>query len=163
LSRALPLLAPLRYKFICAEGPERFELRTTGLGCQVSTITLLTSIVTIFSTVLGILVLYLSLKCVKCIGLSTRARKGGYVVRPNEHDRWKGGVWVRKSGACKKWWRGIRGAQKEVEVEEVDGGATGNTGRMWWGSGVTRENGFMGAERRPLLDDNQESELRQSE
>jgi hypothetical protein len=43
----------------------------------------------------------------------------------------------------------------------VDGGATGNTGRMWWGSGVTRENGFMIAERRPLLDDNQESELRQ--
>jgi hypothetical protein len=164
LSRAFPLLAPLRYKFICAEGPERFELRTSGLGCQVSTITLLTSIVTIFSTILGILVLYLLFNCIKWVDLGSQARKGGYVVRPNEHEQWKGDIWVRESEGWGKWWRKIRGEQKEFEIEAVDDGVTRDTGRMWWGGGVSRgENGSMSAERRPLLDGNQESGLRRSE
>jgi hypothetical protein len=160
LSRAFPLLAPLRYKFICAEGPERFELRTLGLGCQVSTITLLTSIVTIFSTLLGVLVLYLLLKCIKWIGLGSRARKGGYVVHLNEDDQWKGDIWVRKSEGWGRWWRRIRGEQKEFEVEEVDNGVTRDTGCMWWGSGMSREDGFTSTERRPLLDGNQQPDLR---
>jgi hypothetical protein len=140
----------MRYKFICAQGPERFELRTAGLGCQVSTITFLTSIVTIFSTLFGVLVLYLLVKCAKWVGLGTRASKGGYVVQPND-EQWKEDVWVRQSESWGKWWRRLRGEQKEFEVEEVDQGSTRSTGRMWWGSGRGRKIGFHGAERRPLL------------
>jgi hypothetical protein len=140
----------MRYKFICAQGPERFELRTAGLGCQVSTITFLTSIVTIFSTLFGVLVLYLLVKCAKWAGLGTRASKGGYVVQPND-EQWKEDVWVRQSESWGKWWRRLRGEQKEFEVEEVDQGSTRSTGRMWWGSGRSRKIDFHGAERRPLL------------
>jgi hypothetical protein len=140
----------MRYKFICASGPERFELRTAGLGCQVSTITFLTSIVTIFSTLFGVLVLYLLFQCAKGIGFGARASKGGYVVYPNEEE-WKEDVWVRRGESWSKWWWRVNGEQREFEVEEVDDGSTRSTGRMWWGTGRGRKIGFQGAERRPLL------------
>ncbi|KAF2871103.1 hypothetical protein BDV95DRAFT_494640 [Massariosphaeria phaeospora] len=117
LSRAFPLLSPIRYKFICATGPERFELRTSGLGCQVSTITFLTSIVTIFCTLFGVLVLYGLVKVAKWGGLASRARTGGWVVY---EDR-SGEVWVRKAESWGAWWRRMRGKQYEAEVIEVDG------------------------------------------
>ncbi|KAH8731999.1 hypothetical protein GQ44DRAFT_698332 [Phaeosphaeriaceae sp. PMI808] len=110
LSRAFPLLSPIRYKNICALGSERFELRTSGLGCQVSTITFLTSIVTIFSTLFGVLVLYLFFQCVRYIGFSSRARRGGYVIYPNE-EQWRGEIWVRRSESWSVWWR--RGTESQ--------------------------------------------------
>lgn len=140
----------MRYKFICAQGPERFELRTAGLGCQVSTITFLTSVVTIFSTLFGVLVLYLLFKCAKGIGMGARAAKGGTVVYPNEEE-WKTAVWVRHGESWAKWWRRVRGEQKEFEVEEVDDGSTRSTGRNWWGVGRGKRIGVQDAERRPLL------------
>lgn len=139
LSRAFPLLSPIRYKNICALGPERFELRTAGLGCQVSTITFLTSIVTIFCTLFGVLVLYGLAKCIGLLRLTSRAKKGGYVL----YEDGTGEVWVRKSEGWGKWWRRMMGEEKEFEVEEVDDG-TRKRGFFWWN---TRD-----AERRPLLE-----------
>jgi hypothetical protein len=147
-----PLLAPIRYSSICALGSERFELRTAGLGCQVSTITFLTAVVAVLSTVFGVLVLWLLAQCVECIGFGVRARKGGYVVYPSEEERYQGDVWVRRGETWGKWWRRIRGEQKEFEVEDVDEGSTRGTARSWWGSGNGRENGHQATERRPLLD-----------
>ncbi|KAL7775926.1 hypothetical protein CFE70_006338 [Pyrenophora teres f. teres 0-1] len=138
LSRAFPLLSPIRYKNICALGPERFELRTAGLGCQVSTITFLTSIVTIFCTLFGVLILYGLAKCIGLLRLGARAKRGGYVV----YGDGSGEVWVRKSEGWGKWWRRVMGEQKEFEVEEVDDG-TRKRGFFLWN---TRDE-----ERRPLL------------
>ncbi|KXH44736.1 hypothetical protein CNYM01_02201 [Colletotrichum nymphaeae SA-01] len=47
---AIPLLAPAYDENICPHWAERWELRTKPLGCQVSTITSLTSIISIVST-----------------------------------------------------------------------------------------------------------------
>ena len=129
-------------------GPERFELRTSGLGCQVSTITFLTSIVTIFSTLFGVLVLYGLLGLSRWIGLGLRARKGGYVV----YEDGSGEVWVRQGEDWGKWWRRVLGEQKEFEVEELDEG-TLERARFWWSNGTGRENGPNGTERRPMLGD----------
>ena len=128
----------MRYDSICALRSERFELRTSGLGCQVSTITFLTSIVTIFCTLFGVLVLYSLFKCVKWAGLGARASKGGYVVFGDGSS----GIWVRRSERWGRWWRRVRGEQKEFEVEEVDDG-TRKRGFFWWNT--------RGEERRPLL------------
>ncbi|KAF2023617.1 hypothetical protein EK21DRAFT_105200 [Setomelanomma holmii] len=151
LSRAFPLLSSMRYKFICAQGPERFELRTAGLGCQVSTITFLTSVVTIFATLFGVLVLYASFKCAKWCGLGLRARRGGWFVYEEQVVRDED-VWVRKSESWGKWWRRVRGEQKEFEVEEMDEGSPRETGRTWWRGVRAAGSEIRGAERRPLLD-----------
>jgi hypothetical protein len=107
----------------------------------VSTITFLTSIVTIFCTLIGVLFLYSFLKCAKWAGLNVRAGKGGYVV----HGDGISGVWVRKSEGWAKWWRKVRGEQEEFEIEEVDGGMS-KRGFFRWNKGVGKE-----VERRPLL------------
>ncbi|KAF2269321.1 hypothetical protein CC78DRAFT_277514 [Lojkania enalia] len=124
LSRAFPLLSPIRYKFICAMGPERFELRTSGLGCQVSTITFLTSIVTIFCTLFGVLVLYGLVKLIKITTFATKARKGGWILYADG----SGEVWVRKE-TWGRWWRRVRGKPREDAEVIIDGGARE---RAWW-------------------------------
>jgi hypothetical protein len=113
----------------------------------------LTAVVTIFSTLFGVLVLWLLAKCVKLIGLGVRAQKGGYVVYPGEEERYKEDVWVRRSETWGEWWRRIRGEQKEFEVEDVDEGSTRGTARSWWGNWTGRENAHQTTERRPLLGD----------
>lgn len=153
LSRTFPLLSPIKHDSICALGSERFELRTAGLGCQVSTITFLTSVVTIFCTLFGVLVLWSLFKCAKGVGLGLRARSGGYVVYPGEQD-YRGTMWVRKSESWGKWWRRVRGDEKEFEIEEVDDGSTRETGRFWWSS--VRQDAAR-TERAPLLSGDQAS------
>ncbi|KAF2245840.1 hypothetical protein BU26DRAFT_399180, partial [Trematosphaeria pertusa] len=125
LSRAFPLLSPMRYKFICAMGPERFELRTSGLGCQVSTITFLTSIVTIFCTLFGVLVLYGLVKAGKWVAWTLKVRKGGWVVYADGRE----GVWVRRKEGWGRWWRRVRGQEREREALVIDGGTRD---RSWW-------------------------------
>lgn len=124
-SRTFPLLSPTRHKFICAMGPERFELRTSGLGCQVSTITFLTSIVTIFCTLFGVLVLYGLVKVIKWIAFASGARKGGWTVFGDGSEE----VWARKSESWGRWWQRMRGKLGDDEAEEVDGGTKE---RSWW-------------------------------
>ncbi|KAH7034835.1 uncharacterized protein B0I36DRAFT_360305 [Microdochium trichocladiopsis] len=54
-NRLVPFLAPAWDEDICPHWAERWELRTRPLGCQVSTITTLTSLVTIACTLLLVL------------------------------------------------------------------------------------------------------------
>ena len=127
-SKAFPLLSPLKHKDTCAYGPERFELRTSGLGCQVSTITFLTSLVTIFATIAGLIVLYGLIKLIQGIVFSVRAQKGGWYVEVIEDVGGVGdsfrraGVWTRSGPSWGTWWRRLRGTEKEDEVIEVDQG-----------------------------------------
>lgn len=146
-SRAFPLLSPMRHKFICATGPERFELRTNGLGCQVSTITFLTSVVTIFCTLFGVLVLYLLFYAGDKIGSAFKARKGGWVI----HGDGREGVWVRKNESWGQWGRRITGRLRDDEILEVDGGTRE---RSWWAWMRFSRNGegrIAINENRPLL------------
>ncbi|KAF1918689.1 hypothetical protein BDU57DRAFT_554132 [Ampelomyces quisqualis] len=154
LSRTFPLLSPMRHRSICALGSERFELRTAGLGCQVSTITFLTCIFTILSTLFVVLVLELISKCVKGIVVGMRARNSGYVVYPNEEEQWTGDLWTRRGEGWGRWWRRMNGDQKELEVEEVDDGSPHETGRNWWGGRKGGQVDVHGEETRPLLDSN---------
>ncbi|KAF2744906.1 hypothetical protein M011DRAFT_448206 [Sporormia fimetaria CBS 119925] len=114
VSSAFPLLSPLRYKFICATGPERFELRTAGLGCQVSTITFLTAVVTIFATLTGLVGLLGFGWCVKRLLRYERGRKGGWRVGADG----MGEVWVRRGrGGWLGGW-GRKGSGRNDEGEE---------------------------------------------
>jgi hypothetical protein len=132
-------------------GPERFELRTAGLGCQVSTITFLTSIVTIFATIGGLLFLYLFFKFAKWVGLSIRSAKGGWVVYEEEIVR-RGEIWVRKPEGWGPWWRRMRGQQRESEVLIVDDGARERSKWVWWNVfGSRSQNEGNTEERRALL------------
>lgn len=126
-------------------GPERFELRTAGLGCQVSTITFLTSIVTIFCTIGGLIILYGLIKCAKAIGLASRARKGGWVVYGDGNEE----IWVRQKQSWGHWWRRTIGKQREDEVLVVDGGMEERSRWFWW-NGIKRYD-RNDQERRALL------------
>lgn len=52
------LLEPVTNKHVCPLVHERFELRTRALGCNCSTTTLLSVIVTVFATMAALLLLY---------------------------------------------------------------------------------------------------------
>lgn len=51
----MPFLAPAYDENVCPHWAERWEVRTRPLGCQVSTITTLTSLVTVASTLFLVL------------------------------------------------------------------------------------------------------------
>ncbi|KAF2703418.1 hypothetical protein K504DRAFT_463480 [Pleomassaria siparia CBS 279.74] len=145
LSRAFPLLSPMRYKSICVMGSERFELRTSGLGCQVSTITFLTSIVTIFCTIVGLVVIYGLVKLLKWIGIGISAQKGGWVV----YEDGTGEVWVRRSEGWGRRWRRMRGREREEEEELLDDGVEERSKWVWWNLfGKRRSVRLEGDERR---------------
>lgn len=135
LDKVFPLLTPIRYKGICAIGSERFELRTSGLGCQVSTITFLTALVTIFATIFGLLFIYGLAIVIKWTYLAIKGSNNGWV----QYEDGTGEIWVRKE-SWGKWWRRITGQQKEYEVEEVDGG-TNEIGWNWWKTAKRAING----------------------
>ncbi|KAF2191823.1 hypothetical protein K469DRAFT_556602 [Zopfia rhizophila CBS 207.26] len=148
LSRAFPLLSPVSHKGICALGPERFELRTGGLGCQVSTITFLTSVITIFCTIFGALILLGLVIAGKRVGLALKSRKGGWVV----YGDGTGEVWVRKKESWAKWWRRVRGKPREDEELVGDEGMGERPRWLWWSwerSGTS--GGSSEQERRALL------------
>jgi hypothetical protein len=151
LSRAFPLLSPIRYKSICALGSERFELRTLGLGCQVSTITFLTSVITIFSTLVGVLVLWSLFTCTKGVHRGLRALKGGYMVYPTD-EQFKGQVWARKGDSWLRPWKVLGGKQRIFRLEETDTGSR-NEIRTWRGRQQSRNIVIQGMEVSPLLPD----------
>lgn len=130
---------------------ERFELRTSGLGCQVSTITFLTSIVTIFATIGVLLFLFLSFKLAKWVDLSLRSAKGGWAVYEEETVR-RGDVWVRTPEGWGPWWRRMRGEQRGNEVLIVDAGSQERSRWVWRNMfGNRRQNQVDEGERRALL------------
>lgn len=114
LSRMFPLLSPMRVKGICAFGSERFELRTGGLGCQVSTITFLTSIITIFCTLFGVFVMYGLLRLYTWVRLGTT--RGGYVVYGDGTE----GIWVRKNKSWGEWWKRVSGKAKASDTDIIE-------------------------------------------
>jgi hypothetical protein len=83
--------------------------------------------------------------------MGRRAREGGYVVYPSEKEQFKGEIWVREDERWGKWWRRVRGDQKEFEVEEVDNGSSRETRRMWCIGEASQETATQDAERIPLL------------
>ncbi|KAF2276469.1 uncharacterized protein EI97DRAFT_494046 [Westerdykella ornata] len=127
-SRTLPLLSPLTHPNICAMGSERFELRTTGLGCQVSTITFLTALVTIFCTVFGVLVLVWGARLLRWGWTGVKGLKGGWEVRGDGGE----GVWVRKGEGWGEWWRGVKVKVRGEEDELAVDGGLGERARWWW-------------------------------
>jgi hypothetical protein len=94
----------------------------------------------------GIVVVFGLFKCTKLVGISARARKGGYVL----YEDGRGDVWERKSEGWGKWWRRVRGEEGEFEVVDVDDG-TRKRGFVWWSTTSGRKNGNGDVERRPLL------------
>ena len=99
------LLAPFSNPDICPLWSERWELRTSALGCHVSTITFLTCIVSVIATLVIV----------------------GLVVGAFFFGRWVSGVWA---GRGEEWWRFWRGwriglvdvvdRRRRTEEEEVD-------------------------------------------
>jgi hypothetical protein len=92
----LQILAPIVNPDICPLWSERWEVRTRGLGCHVSTITLLTCVVSVVST------------CA-VIGLAVGAFYFGRWVRKKWKGRgdgwwrfWRWGVW---RGEWARGWR----------------------------------------------------------
>ncbi len=87
-----PLLAPIFNPDVCSWWSERWEVRTTPLGCHVSTITLLTCIISVLSTFV-------------VIGLAAVVIKAsGWFV-----PRWKArpsGWWKLWKYYHPGWWRG---------------------------------------------------------
>ena len=89
----IQILAPMYDPDICPWWSERWELRTSsfGLGCHVSTITLLTCIITVLSTFVVIGLVAASVK----VGRHLQAR-----FKNRSKDWWK--VWRRYR---RGWWR----------------------------------------------------------
>ncbi|KAI1105514.1 hypothetical protein F4804DRAFT_130837 [Jackrogersella minutella] len=83
----IPLLAPAYDENVCPHWAERWEIRTRPLGCQVSTITTLASLVTIACTLLLALLVALAVWGVR------RARACG-----RKNPGWWRERWVRVVG-----------------------------------------------------------------
>lgn len=98
---ASSLLDPIANPDICPHWAERWELRTKALGCGCSTTTLLTSIVTIFCTIAGLIVLYgvwvMLLWASRVWGPGSW---GGWYLEIEDDGKRKEATWVRRS-----WWR----------------------------------------------------------
>ena len=105
------------------------------MGCQVSTITFLTALVTIFATIFGLLFIYGLAIVIKWTYLAIKGSNNGWV----QYEDGTGEIWVRKE-SWGKWWRRTTGQQKEYEVEEVDGG-TNEIGWNWWKTAKRAING----------------------
>lgn len=142
-ARALPLLSPLAHPTICAFSSERFELRTGGLGCAVSTLTFLACVVTIFCTLAATLLGWAAVRLGVWVGGVWKARKGGWVRYADGREE----VWVRRREGWWVWWRRVRGKARGEEVVEGEGGE--GTRAWWW---KWRRGGEGGSgEERPLL------------
>lgn len=94
----VPALAPAYDEGICPHWAERWEIRTRPLGCQVSTITSLTSLVSIASTIALALIIVIWLFCFRRIRRYHQQQPAGW-WRFWEWN-WKprtGGIWFRSS------------------------------------------------------------------
>lgn len=86
------ILAPVFNPGICPSRSERWELRTRGLGCQVSTITFFTCIISVCSTLV-----FIGLVAIGIIGIRRFKR-----WRSQNSDWWE--VWrLYRPGWCRGW------------------------------------------------------------
>lgn len=91
---ATNLLSPINHP-VCPLASERYELRTSALGCNCSTTTLLSVIVAVFSTIAAILLLSLVLWLLKWWGRTMRS--GGWEIVVQEDGTVREGTWRRGS------------------------------------------------------------------
>ncbi|OAX77807.1 hypothetical protein ACJ72_07889 [Emergomyces africanus] len=120
----IPLLAPLTSSSICPlASRERWELRATPLGCNVSTLTFLTNVFSVLATLLLVLVGWRVVALgrkrwrVGGFGPGPGGRRRGYwgfSFRNRNHDRGRG----RGHGG---WWWSGREAGKRVVVFVQEG------------------------------------------
>ncbi|KAI4745832.1 hypothetical protein E4T50_03804 [Aureobasidium sp. EXF-12298] len=93
------LLSPIN-KAICPLASERYELRTATLGCNCSTYTLLSIIITVFSTIGALILLSGVLWLLKWWG--RLMRPGGWEIVVEEDGRVREGTW-RRGALWPKW------------------------------------------------------------
>ncbi|KAE9381329.1 hypothetical protein N431DRAFT_3780 [Stipitochalara longipes BDJ] len=98
------ILAPITNADICPLWSERWEVRTSGLGCHVSTITLLTCVVSVLSTFLVMGLVVLGFRVVRWVGAKWKMREEGW------WKFWRG----YKAG----WWKGWRVRLVDVRRDE---------------------------------------------
>lgn len=87
----MPLLAPAYNENICPHWAERWELRTRPLGCQVSSITSLTAIVTIVSTLVFVLLMVSLVTAIRWFWQYHKKHPGWWRLR---NQRWAR-TWLR--------------------------------------------------------------------
>lgn len=102
-----PILAPINSSTICPLGDkERWELRATPFGCDVSTITFLTAVVTIISTLLVVGLVFMAVWAWKRV-------MGWY--QEGKFAEWRDGVFGTRSS-----WGGDSDVDYGREEEEGD-------------------------------------------
>jgi len=110
----LQILAPITNADICPLWSERWEVRTRGLGCHVSTITLLTCVVSVVSTFLVIGLVALAFRVGKWVGEKWKGKEEGWW----KFWRWEAWRW-RRWGVWKfEWARGWRVRLVDVRRDE---------------------------------------------
>jgi hypothetical protein len=93
------LLSPLSHQ-ICPLASERYELRTATLGCNCSTYTLLSIIITVFSTIGALVLVSVVLWLLKWWGRTMRS--GGWEIVVEEDGRVREGTW-RRGALWPRW------------------------------------------------------------
>ncbi|KAH8814377.1 hypothetical protein F5882DRAFT_69302 [Hyaloscypha sp. PMI_1271] len=110
----LQILAPIANADICPLWSERWEVRTRGLGCHVSTITLLTCVVSVVSTFLVMGLMALAFRVGKWVGEKWKGKEEGWW----KFWRWETWGW-RRWGVWKfEWARGWRVTLVDVRRDE---------------------------------------------
>ncbi|EON62924.1 hypothetical protein W97_02150 [Coniosporium apollinis CBS 100218] len=80
------------------DGSERWELRTSGLGCNVSTRNFLSVVATVFITIVALVLMWGFWKILVEISAAWKGVRGGWEVKEYEDAeglrKRRGGVWV---------------------------------------------------------------------
>jgi len=93
---ASSILEPVKNADVCPYYAGRWELRTSTFGCHCSTITLLSVLVTIACTIVGLVVIYGILKLVASVNrVWGTGSLGGWSVEIDSDGQTKGGIWYR--------------------------------------------------------------------
>ncbi|KAI4867529.1 hypothetical protein F4820DRAFT_413373 [Hypoxylon rubiginosum] len=96
-SNRVPFLAPAWDENVCPHWAERWEIRTRPLGCQVSTITTLTSLVTIASTLVFVLLVTLAVFGIRRLNAYTKKNPTWWKIWTYRWTGWpsKWQGWIR--------------------------------------------------------------------
>lgn len=85
---AIPPLAPAYDEDICPHWAERWDIRTRPLGCQVSTITSLTCIISVLSTLAFLSLSYLAIRGIQRFGALHKQHPEWWKVWAYEWPAW---------------------------------------------------------------------------
>lgn len=112
---AFPLLSPISDRDVCPTYDDRWELRTSTLGCKVSTMSVLICLATIICTMLGtILLLGLGRLATRMLGPCWPTRHRGWeIIRSEQGDR-IAHTWTTR----KTWLDSIRGRKESISGAE---------------------------------------------